>query len=96
MSEEQGETNETHEVSKVEMDDKESMKLKMIEWKEMAMTLTDKQKEIQEFVRSCLADHNAALLKQREMEQMAQKHEADKTLKLAQLRMEAETQTKRD
>ena len=90
MSEEQGETNETHEVSKVEMDDKESMKLKMIEWKEMAMTLTDKPKEIQEFVRSCLADHNAALLKQREMEQVAQKHEADKTLKIAQLRMEAE------
>ena len=52
--------------------------------------MTDKPKEIQEFVRSCLADHNAALLKQREMEQMAQKHEADKTLKIAQLRMEAE------
>ena len=40
MSEEQGETNDTQEVSKVEADDKESMKLKMIEWKEMAMTLT--------------------------------------------------------
>ena len=90
MAEEQGKTNVTQEVSKVETDDKESMKLKMIEWKEMAMTLTDKPKEIQDFVKSCLADHNAALLKQREMEQEALKHEADKTLKIEQLRMEAE------